>query len=392
MQVETQKLEDTHHWMELAPRPPLRMVRGEGSFLWDDRGKRYLDFIQGWAVNCLGHAPAALRKALEAQAARVINVGPAYHNEPALTLARRLAEASGLDRVFFASSGLEANEAAVKLARKWGQKQRGGAFEVLTALDSFHGRSLALSCATGKPGFDTAFPPAVPGFRKVPYGDLAALEAAIGAQTVGVLLEPIQGEAGAVVPPDGYLAGVRALCDRHGILMLVDEIQTGMARTGPLFAHREGGLLADIMTLGKGLGGGLPVSALLARSSVACFDHGDHGGTFSGNALLCAGALGVLDVLATPEHAALRQESARALEAVLREVAGRHGARLRGRGHLWGMLLPDARAHAVRDKALAAGLLVNAARPHVLRFMPALDVSRELCEHMGELLDEALAA
>ncbi len=380
----------SQHLMELNKRPPITMVRGAGSELWDEQGRRYLDFIQGWAVNCLGHAPAALTRALAHQAEQLINAGPAYFNANAVALAARLAEVSGFSRVFLASSGAEANEAAVKLARKWGQKHRGGAFEVITALDSFHGRTLAMTCATGKPGWDRAFPPEVPGFRKVPFGDLRALEAAIGPETAAVMLEPIQGEAGAVVPPPRYLRAVRELCDHQGVLLIADEIQTGMARTGPMFAHIEEGIRADIMTLGKGLGGGLPVSAMLARAEVACFDHGDHGGTFSGNALTCAGALAVFDTLNTDEHTALRSASSARLAETLRELAQRAGATLRGRGHLWGMVLPESTAEQVRDRAFEAGLLVNAARPNVLRFMPALDVSAEVIAEMADKLEGAL--
>jgi acetylornithine/N-succinyldiaminopimelate aminotransferase len=383
----------TEHLMELGKRPALAMVRGAGSWLWDDQGKRYLDFIQGWAVNCLGHAPEVLQRALSEQLACLVNVGPAYFNAKAAELAQRLSQESGFERVFLASAGVEANEAAVKLARKWGLKHKQGAYEVISALDSFHGRSLAMTCATGKPGFDRAFPPAVPGFsRKVPYGDVAALEASISEHTVAVMLEPIQGEAGAVTPPEGYLREVRALCDRAGILLIVDEIQTGMARTGPMFAHRQGDLRADIMTLGKGLGGGLPVSAMLARKEVACFDHGDHGGTFSGNALMCAGALAVLGVLTQPAHAARRAESSRQLKRALAGLAAQAGAELRGRGHLFGLVLPEARAERVRDRAFDLGLLINAARPNVLRLMPALDVEAERIDEMAALLGQALAS
>jgi acetylornithine/N-succinyldiaminopimelate aminotransferase len=381
----------SQHLMELNKRPPLAMVRGAGSELWDEQGRRYLDFIQGWAVNCLGHSPAVLQRALAAQSAQLVNVGPAYFNANAVALAERLAQASRLERVFLASSGVEANEAAVKLARKWGQKHKQGAFEVITALDSFHGRTLAMTCATGKHGWDRAFPPAVPGFRKVPFGEVAALEAAVGPETVAVMLEPIQGEAGAVVPPEGYLRAVRDVCDRRGLLLIADEIQTGMARTGPMFAHAGEGIRADIMTLGKGLGGGLPVSAMLARAEVACFDHGDHGGTFSGNALMCAGALAVFDTLSSAEHAAVRGASSARLEHTLRELAERAGASLRGRGHLWGMVLPEPTAERVRDRAFEDGLLVNAARPNVLRFMPALDVNAEAITELAEKLERALA-
>lgn len=364
----------TDAWMSLNLRPEVRMTRGEGSLLWDHNGKRYLDFIQGWAVNCLGHNPEVVRRAVNAQLEAVINVGPACFNEPALKLTYALSKASGLDKVFLASSGVEANEAAVKLARKWGQKHRAGAYEVITTLDSFHGRTLAMTCATGKPGFEQAFPPKVEGFPKVPYGDLDALKAAIHAQTVAIMVEPIQGEAGAVVPPSGYLKALRALCDERGILLILDEIQTGMARTGPLFAYQGEGILPDILTLGKGLGGGMPLSAMLSRAEVMCFEHGDHGSTFGGHAVCSAAGLAVLETLQKPEHVALRKESSLALEAALKETARILGGTLRGSGHLWGIVLDEPRALQIRDRAFELGLLVNAARPNVLRFMPALDV------------------
>jgi acetylornithine/N-succinyldiaminopimelate aminotransferase len=383
-------LAETESLLQFNTKPAVRMVRGRGSFLWDEHGRRYLDFVQGWAVNCLGHSPEVVSAALRAQLEAVVHVGGAYHNVPALTLARRLAELSGLARVFLAGSGAEANEAAVKLARKWGQVHRAGAYEVITTLDSFHGRTLAMSSATGKPDFDRACRPSVSGFPKVPFGDLEAAGRMLNAHTAAIMVEPIQGEAGAVVPPAGYLAGLRALCDRAGILLILDEVQTGFARTGPLFAHQTAGIRPDIMTLGKGLGGGLPISAMLARDEVSCFELGDHGGTFAGHALLSAGALAVLEHLVTPAHTALREDSAHALEQSLRTLASRHGLALRGRGHLWGLVLPTPRAEAVRDRAFALGLLVNAARPDVLRLMPALDVDPTLVADMAELLSEAL--
>jgi acetylornithine/N-succinyldiaminopimelate aminotransferase len=374
----------TEALMQLNTKPAPFMVRGQGSYLWDDRGRRYLDFVQGWAVNCLGHDPPALREALAAQA--VVNPGPAFHNLPSHALATELAALSGLERVFLSCTGVEANEGAVKLARKWGQLARGGAFEVITTVDGFHGRTLAMSSATGKHRFADAFGPHVPGFVKVPYGDLDAVDRAISAQTVAVMVEPIQGEAGAVTPPEGYLAGLRALCDRREILLIVDEIQTGMGRTGPLFAFQAEGIRPDIVTLGKGLGGGLPVSAVLAKGEVACFAPGDHGGTFAAHALLSAGALAVLRVLTTSDRSA----SAQALEAALRTLAERHGLRLRGRGHLWGLVLGSPRAEAIRDACFERGLLVNAARPDVIRLMPALNVSGDEIAAMASTLGAAL--
>jgi acetylornithine/N-succinyldiaminopimelate aminotransferase len=382
----------TNHWMRVNARPNVVMARGQGSYLWDAAGKRYLDFIQGWAVNCLGHSPEAVRAALLAQFDQVVNVGPAHYNLPALRLSERLAQLSGLDRVFLANSGVEANEAAVKLCRKWGQAQRAGAFEVLTAQGGFHGRTLAMTCATGKPGWDEAFPPRVEGFRKVPYGDVNAVAEVISERTVAVMVEPIQGEAGAVAPPRGYLRSLRELCDARGILLVLDEVQTGIGRTGPLFAFQSEGIRPDLVTLGKGLGGGLPISALLATSAAACFRDGDHGSTFGGNALCCAAALSVLDVLTSADGRARREQSSEALEQALSSLARELGATLRGRGHLFGLVLPSDDALQTQAEAFELGLLVNAPRPNVLRFMPSLLVSAEEIQEMCGILRRAWAA
>ena len=376
--------------MQFNDKPDAVMVRGRGSYLWDAAGRRYLDFVQGWAVNCLGHNPPELVEAIQAQLAAVVHVGGAYHNAPAHALATRLAELSGLPHVFLAASGAEANEAAVKLARKWGQKHKGGAYEVITTVDSFHGRTLAMSSATGKEGFDRAFAPSVEGFRKVPFGVADAVASAIGERTVAVMVEPIQGEAGAVVPPDGYLRALRELCDRAEILLIADEVQTGMARTGPLFAHTREQIVPDMMTVGKGLGGGLPVSALLASARAACFERGDHGGTFAGHPLLAAGALAVVERLCTPAHAQLRARSADAFERVLTAISADFGCMLRGAGHLRALVMPSPDAERVRDRAFELGLLVNAARPHVVRLMPALDVGASELAEFDALLRSAL--
>lgn len=380
----------TEHWMVVNERPDVRMVRGHGSYLEDAAGRRYLDFIQGWAVNCLGHAPTAVRDAIAAQASTVINVGPAFHNEPALRLASGLARLSGLGKVFLANSGAEANEGAVKLARRWGQKHRRGAFEVITTIDGFHGRTLAMTSATGKAGWAEAFPPGIDGFPKVPYGDVGAVERAIGERTVAVMVEPMQGEAGVVMPPDGYLRELRTLCDRHGILLMCDEVQTGMSRTGPLFAHGHEGVLPDVMTLGKGLGGGLPIAALLARDEVSCFEFGDHGSTFGGNALTSAAGLAVLETITSASFESRRADSSRRLLQELSRIAESHGALLRGRGHLFGMVFDTGIAEAVRRRAFEHGLLLNAPRPHVLRFMPALDVGDDEIESMGRVLARSI--
>jgi acetylornithine/N-succinyldiaminopimelate aminotransferase len=379
-----------NHLMYLVQRPEVAMVRGHGAYLWDENGRRYLDFVQGWAVNCLGHCPEHVSRALAEQMTALLNVGPAYYNAPALELARRLADVSGLDQVFFASSGAEANEGAVKLARKWGQKFRHNAYEVITAVNSFHGRTLAMTAATGKPGFESAFPPAVSGFPKIPYGDLDAVVQAISERTVAVMVEPIQGEAGVIAPPAGYLAELRELCDRRDILLILDEVQTGMCRTGPWFAHQTDGIVPDIMTVGKGLGGGVPISALLANQRAACFELGDHGGTFSGNALLCAAALAVFDALADPRQQMMRENSSAYLCAVLQNIAKQNRATVRGRGHLWALVLPHAVASQSRDRAFELGLLINAPRPNVIRLMPPLNVDHDTIDEMAAALSIAV--
>ncbi|HEX4335260.1 MAG TPA: aminotransferase class III-fold pyridoxal phosphate-dependent enzyme [Polyangiaceae bacterium] len=383
--------EPTAHLMNLVAKPDAVMVRGKGVYIWDDSGKRYLDFVQGWAVNALGHCPPELSIALARQATELVSASPAYHNATALALGQRLAEVSGLPKVFLASTGAEANEGAIKLARKWGKVHRGGAFEIITTLNAFHGRTLATMAATGKPGWDAMFPPAMPGFVKVPYGDVAAVEAAIGANTAAVLVEPIQGEAGVVVPSDGYLRALRELADAHAILLMVDEVQTGVGRTGTLFAHQHDGVVPDVMTLGKGLGGGVPLAALLAAERASCFEKGEQGGTFVGNAFTAAAGLAVLDAVTAPgfldavvARGAQLVAGLRALDASIVEV--------RGRGLLVAARLDAARAERVRDAAFGLGLLVNAVRPDTLRFMPPLNVTGAELDEMLALLAKALAA
>lgn len=229
---------DDQYLMKTTPRPDVVMVRGKGSYLWDSSGKRYLDFVQGWAVNALGHAPDVLRQAAIEQTSLLVTASPAYHNAPQLKLAKRLCALTGLDQAHFSSSGAEANEVAVKLARKWGRLHKNGAYEIVTTHNAFHGRTLAMMAASGKPGWDELFPPLPAGFRHVKYGDVSAVAAALSSQTVAIMVEPVQGEAGVVVPPGGYLNELRQLADQAGILLIVDEIQTGLGRTGPHLPFR----------------------------------------------------------------------------------------------------------------------------------------------------------
>ena len=254
--------------MWITARPDIVFASGQGSWLTDQTGKRHLDFVQGWAVNCLGHCHPAVTRALTDQASTLVNPSPAFYNPPAMELAQRLVGCSVFDRVFFANSGAEANEGAIKLARKWGRKHRQGAFEIITFENAFHGRTLAAMSASGKPGWDTLYAPQVPGFPKARLNDIDSVRALVGPQTVAVMLEPIQGEAGVIPAADAFLQELRALTEQHGILLMVDEVQTGMGRAGTLFAYEQAGIVPDVMTLGKGIGGGVPLSALLAREAV----------------------------------------------------------------------------------------------------------------------------
>lgn len=377
--------------MDITARPKTVFVRGEGAFLWDDTGKRYLDFIQGWAVNCLGHSPPLVADALAAQASRLLTPSPAYYNDTSLKLAKALVDNSCFDQVFFANSGAEANEGAIKLARKYGTLRKNGAFEIITFEGGFHGRTLAAMSASGKKAFEPLFEPKVPGFKKAILNDLGSVERLINDNTVAVMLEPIQGEAGVWPATDAFLKQLRALTEAHGLLLIVDEIQTGMGRTGKLFAYENADITPDIMTLGKGIGGGVPLAALLATERASCFEHGDQGGTFNGNPLMCAAGLAVLDEIAKPAFLKAVTENGLFLESELQKLSARHGlGDARGRGLLLALDLKLPIGPAIVAQAFAQGLLLNAPRPDALRFMPALNVTREEILEMIEGLDSIL--
>jgi acetylornithine/N-succinyldiaminopimelate aminotransferase len=377
--------------MDITARPDVVFDRGEGSWLWDDTGKRYLDFIQGWAVNCLGHAPAAVAEALAAQAKRLLTPSPAYYNDTSLKLAKALIAHSSFDQVFFTNSGAEANEGAIKLARKYGALHRNGAYEIITFEGGFHGRTLATMSASGKKAFEPLFEPKVPGFPKALLNDLGSVSRLISDKTVAVMLEPIQGEAGVWPATDQFLQQLRELTTAHGLLLIFDEIQTGMGRTGKLFHYEHAGIAPDIMTLGKGIGGGVPLAALLATSRAACFEHGDQGGTFNGNPLMCAAGLAVLDQVARPDFLKSTAETGLFLESELQRLSARHGlGEVRGRGLLLALDLKLPAGPAIVAQAFEQGLLLNSPRPDTLRFMPALNVRREEISQMIEALDAIL--
>ncbi|BCB25942.1 acetylornithine aminotransferase [Sulfurimicrobium lacus] len=386
---------DTSALMSITNRPDIVFHEGHGSWLTDHTGKRYLDFVQGWAVNCLGHSPDVVAQALAEQAKRLINPSPAFYNAPAAELASLLTQNSVFDRVFFANSGAEANEGAIKLARKWGQVNRNGAFEIITFENGFHGRTLATMSASGKPGWDTLFAPQVPGFPKARYNDIDSVAALIRAETVAVMLEPIQGEAGVIPASDEFMRDLRELTRRHGLLLIVDEVQTGMGRTGKLFAYEHAGIEPDVMTLGKGIGGGVPLSALLAREEVCCFQPGDQGGTFNGNPLMCAVGLAVLRTLLAPGFLQSVADKGIYLAHGLEALSARHGLGTeRGQGLLRALTLDGERGPAIVEAARLhepTGLLINSPRPNLLRFMPALNVELNEIDRMLEILDAVIS-
>ena len=378
--------------MEITARPDIVFVKGQGSWLWDHTGKRYLDFVQGWAVNCLGHSPAVLVQALAQQAQKLITPSPAFYNEPSIRLAHALVQKSCFDQIFFANTGAEANEGAIKLARKYGALHRSGAYEIITFDGAFHGRTLATMSASGKKAFEPLFEPKVPGFPKATLNDLASVERLIGDKTVAVMLEPIQGEAGVLEASDEFLRALRVLTSQRGLLLIVDEVQTGVGRTGKLFGYQHAGIEPDIMTLGKGIGAGVPLAVLLAKQAVCCFEHGDQGGTYNGNPLMAAAGLAVLETVSAPAFLARVQTTGAYLVHMLQKLATHHGlGGVRGRGLLLALDLGQPIGGDLVNRARDAGVLLNSPRPDTLRFMPALDISNREIDQMIEVLDSVVA-
>jgi len=378
--------------MNTYARYPLALVRGEGTRVYDDAGRAYLDFVSGIAVNTLGHAHPAISRAICEQAQTMLHCSNLFEIPQQTALAEKLCALSGLDAAFFCNSGAEANEAAIKLARKYWFDQGSSRRTIITATQSFHGRTLNTMSATGQDKVKTGFDPLPPGFIHVPLGDLTALKKAVSADTAGVLLEPIQGEGGVHVAADDYLRGVRKLCNDTGVLMMLDEVQTGVGRTGEIFGFEHANIRPDILTLAKGLGGGVPIGAMLAGESVAAsFGPGTHGCTFGGNPLSCVAALTVLDVI---EREALlenvRQQGAR-LMLGLRTLQRTHPMirEIRGRGLLLGMEL-DGETAGIIARCRESGLLLLPAGSRVLRFLPPLNVTAAEIDEALTILGDCL--
>jgi acetylornithine/N-succinyldiaminopimelate aminotransferase len=389
---------DAHSVMFITKRPDIVMVEGKGSWLTDQNGKRYLDFLQGWAVNCLGHCNPGIVNALHQQAQKLINPSPAFYNEPMIRLSNLLTENSCFDKVFFANSGAEANEGAIKLARKWGQLHKNGAYEIITFDHSFHGRTLATMSASGKPGWDTMFAPQVPGFPKAELNNINSVKKCITDKSVAVMLEPVQGEGGVIPCDDQFMRDLRQLTKEHNLLLIVDEVQAGFGRTGKLFAYQNYGIEPDIMSLGKGIGGGVPLAALLCRDEVACFVPGDQGGTYNGNALMTAVGISVIEQLLAPGFLQSVVTKGALLQSELLKLSSEFGLQgERGKGLLRALMLGKDIGGKLVDLAREhqpEGLLINSPRPDLLRFMPALTVSNEeimtMCAILRTLLKKVV--
>src|SRR5215208_3731925 len=373
-------------------RAPVTLVRGEGTRVWDTDGKEYLDFVAGIAVVSLGHAHPVLVEAIAKQAEQLIHVSNLFYSVPQVQLAELLVQVSCLDRVYFQNSGAEALEACIKLARKWGHEKKDGADEIISAQSGFHGRTLAAINASGTPRYKEPFG-LLPGFVNVPFDDVEAIKAATTPKTCAILLEPIQGEGGVNIPAEDYLQKVRAWCDEQDILLVLDEVQTGIARTGTMFAYEQYGVCPDIMALAKGLAGGVPIGAILAKEEIAAmFVPGDHGSTFSGNPLATAAGYAVLKHIVDNDLVGEVKRKGEHLEARLHSLEDRHGAisEVRGRGLLYALQFDADIAEQVARESLGEGLLLNNLRPNVLRIAPPLTVSDEEIDEAVERLERVL--
>jgi predicted acetylornithine/succinylornithine family transaminase len=368
---------------------PIAVVRGKGTRVWDADGKEYLDFVSGIAVNNLGHCHPAIVRAIREQAGKLVHASNLYHIEPQSRLARELCRRSFAQRVFFCNSGAEANEAAIKLARRYGRERLGGRYEIVSTANSFHGRTLATMAATGQEKVRGGYDPLPAGFRCIPYNNLDAAARAIDDKTAAILVEPIQGEGGVVVPSPGYLKGLRELCDEYGVLLIFDEVQVGMGRTGKLFAYERFGVEPDIMTLAKALGGGLPLGAMLAKEDVAqSFTPGSHASTFGGNPLACSAGLAALKILAGGKVLKNCARMGERLRRGLMALERRHSLirEVRGEGLILGMVL-DREGSRIVEECLQRGLLINCTAHIVLRCIPPLTVSQGEVDRALEILD-----
>ena len=383
---------ESKYYMFLVRRQPMVLERGDGARVWDVDGKEYLDFTSGWAVNNVGHCNEAVADAIAEQARTLLQTSNQFYSIPQLKMAEILVENSCLDKIFICNSGAEANEGAIKLAKKYGKKNKNGAYGIITALNSFHGRTMMNVSATGQPHYQELFEPIPTGFTHVPYNDLEAIKSATNENTVAIMLEPVQGEGGVNIPDTDYLQGVRSWCDENNILLIFDEVQTGLGRLGTLFGYQSFEVEPDIITLAKGLGGGVPIGAFMAKDSACAFEPGDHGSTFGGNPLTCAAAHASTKYLIdnnVTENAAKMGEY---LGEGLRRIQAGHEfiTDVRGMGLLWAVEFDSDLTPEVISACNDAGLLMNPMRPNTVRLMPVLTITEAEIDEALERLEEGL--
>ncbi len=384
---------DSKYYMQTIVRVPVTLVRGQGALVWDDKGKEYLDFVCGLAVNCLGHCHPVVAEAVAEQARTLIQTSLWYYTMPMLRLAELLVKNSCLDRVFICNSGLEANEGAVKLARRYGHLKLNGAYEVITTMDSFHGRSLAMTAASGNIGMQKPYTPLPAGFVNVANNNIEAIKSATTEKTCAVMLEPVQGEGGVNIPDDDYLPKVREWCDHKGILLILDEIQTGICRLGTLFGYELYGIEPDIMTLAKGLGGGIPIGAVLAKEKASVFTLGDHNATFGGNPVTSAAAYATLKYVIDNDIAGNVKKVGKYLLEKLQVLKKKYPfiTDVRGRGLLVAIEFDTDMAQSVLMACLEKGLLVNKVKANAIRLVPPLIIGDKEVDLATGILDSVFS-
>ena len=384
---------ESKYYMQTIVRIPVTLVRGEGARIWDDKGKEYLDFVGGLAVNCLGHCHPVVADAVAEQARTLMQTSNWYYTVPQIRLAELLVENSCLDKVFIGNSGLEANEGAVKLARRYGHLELNGAYEVITTMNSFHGRSLAMTAASGQSKMHEPYIPLPVGFVNVANNDIEAIKTATTDKTCAVMLEPIQGEGGVNVPDDDYLTKVREWCNQKGILLILDEIQTGIGRLGTLFGYELYGIEPDILTLAKGLGSGIPIGALLAKEKAAVFAPGDHNSTFGGNPVTSAAAYATLKYVIDNEIADNAAKVGQYLMARLNDLKEKYSfiTDVRGRGLLLAIEFDREIGQDILDACLENGMLINRLKPNAIRLIPPLIIGNSEVDEALDILDKSLS-
>lgn len=371
----------------------LAFIKGEGPYLWDVDGKKYLDFLGGLAVNGLGHAHPKVVAAIRAQAGDVIHTSNLYYIKPQAELAKLLIENSDMDQCFFCNSGAEANEAAIKIARKYAKDTgRKDSYEIITMDNSFHGRTMATITATAQPKYHVGFEPMLEGFKYVPYDDLDATEAAISEKTCAILVEPIQSEGGVNIPSDGYLQGLRELCDQHKLLLIFDEVQTAMGRLGTFFGYQSYGVIPDVITMAKALGSGVPIGAMLAKQNVAdSFVPGTHAATFGGNFLSSAAAVATIETILEENLAVNAVKMGNHLASGLLELKGKYPIKdVRGKGLLRGLVM-DVDAKPLATKCIENGLVTICTNDYVLRFLPPLNINAAHVEEAVDIVEKSMS-